>query len=244
MKVNPIKTKKIKPNEDLFKFLDENLTGIEDNSVLAITSKIVAITEGSVREISKFNKKDLIKEQADFYTSADLKDYDITLSIKNNQLIPSAGIDESNGNGYFILWPQDPQESANKIRTYLKSRFKINNIGVILTDSTVPALKRGTIGVCLAHSGFEAVKNYVGKEDLFGRKMEYSMLNVKDNLASAANLEMGEGDESTPLAIISDIKNIKFQDRNPSVDELDFLAIEKENDLYQKLLNSVKWEKE
>ena len=34
--------------------------------------------------------------------------YHMTLTIKQGMLIPTAGIDESNGDGYYILWPRDP----------------------------------------------------------------------------------------------------------------------------------------
>ena len=57
------------------------------------------------------------------------------LTMKNNILIPTAGIDESNGKGYYILWPKDPYQSAKKIYNFIKQEFKLNNFGIIISDS-------------------------------------------------------------------------------------------------------------
>ena len=42
-----------------------------------------------------------------------LKKNSLGLTMKNNILIPGAGIDVSNGNGYYTLWPRNPQKTAN-----------------------------------------------------------------------------------------------------------------------------------
>ncbi|MGH7237527.1 MAG: coenzyme F420-0:L-glutamate ligase, partial [Candidatus Saccharimonadales bacterium] len=99
-----------------------------------------------------------------------LNKYGYHFTIKDNTLIPMAGIDESNGDGNYVLWPKDSQKTVNEIREYLKNRFKLKTIGVVITDSTCQPLRRGTIGVCLAHSGFLALNDYRQKPDLFGRK--------------------------------------------------------------------------
>ena len=128
--------------------------------------------------------------------------YGIDLTIKNNILIPNAGIDESNGAGYFILWPKDPYKSARQIHQYLKKRFKIKNIGIIITDSKTTPLRWGTTGTSLAHYGFLALNNYIGREDIFGRKLRFTRANIADGLAAAAVCAMGEGSEQTPLCLI------------------------------------------
>ena len=49
----------------------------------------------------------------------------VMLTIKNNILIPTSGIDESNANGYYILWPEKPFESAKRIYNFIKKEFKL-----------------------------------------------------------------------------------------------------------------------
>ena len=165
------------------------------------------------------------------------------MTLKNNILIPNAGIDESNGSGNYILWPANPQRSANQIRRYLGKRFGLMEIGVIVTDSKTTPLRWGTTGISLAYSGIRPLNNYIGKPDIDGRKMEATKANIIDGLAAAAVLVIGEGREQTPMAMLEDIPFVNFISRNPPKRELDSLNIDIEDDLYGELLNSVSWQK-
>ncbi len=260
MKVFSIKTHKIKPyKQNLFEVLDKYLKSLEERQIVVITSKIVSICEGRVVKISKLDsnelnkfvsdemnkaeKKDLIRQEAEYFLPPEENKYNITLTIKGNLLIPTAGIDESNGNGYYILWPKDSQKTANAVRKYLGQKFSVKKVGVIITDSKTTPLRWGTTGVALTHSGFRCLNNYIGKLDIFGRKFEMQKANVLDALAASAVLVMGEGSEQTPLAVIEDIPFVKFQNRNPSEKELEEFHIDIEDDLYGSLLKSVKWRK-
>src|SRR6266508_2193439 len=69
-----------------------------------------------------------------------------------------------------------------------------------ITDSKTAPLRVGVTGVTLAYSGFQALNDYVGTKDLFGRAWRMIKVNVVDALATAAVLVMGEGSEQTPLA--------------------------------------------
>lgn len=245
MIVTSFKTHKITQTDtDLLKILDQYINDLKENSVLAVTSKIVSITEGSLLKIEEGLDKDkLIEENSQFYLPRESNKYNVSFTITNNILSASAGIDESNGNGFYILWPKNAQESANKIREYLANKFGLKNFGVIITDSKTTPLRWGVTGISLAHSGFNALNDYIGKPDLFGRPFQFEKLNIADSLAGAAVLEMGEGSEQTPLAVISDLKNAEFQDRNPSKEELESLKINMKDDLFGAFLEKVDWEK-
>ena len=158
-------------------------------------------------------------------------------------LIPTAGIDESNGDGYYILWPRDPQQTANDVRAYLQRRFHRTHVGVIITDSKTTPLRVGVTGIALACSGFQALNDYVGTKDLFGRALLITKVNVVDALATAAVLVMGEGSEQTPLAVLGELPFVTFQDRDPSPAEVQQLRIAVEDNLYGPLLTSVQWHK-
>ncbi len=245
MKVTPINTHKIMPNQDkdLFLILDKYVTQLEEDTVLAVTSKIVAICEGRFIEMEKADKRKLIFEEADLVIPPEKNRYNVSLTIKNNLLIAGAGIDESNGNGYFIFLPKDSQESANKIREYLVNKFKLKNLGVVITDSRTTPLRWGVTGVAIAYSGFKPLKDYIGHEDLFGRKFKFEKLNLADCLATTSVLVMGEGSEQTPLAKIEDVPFLEYQDRNPTQEELDQLKIDIKDDMYATLLENAPWEK-
>jgi len=47
----------------------------------------------------------------------------IIVETYNGLVCANAGVDESNGAGYFILWPKDPQKSAKKIWQFFKKKF-------------------------------------------------------------------------------------------------------------------------
>lgn len=244
MKITSIKTHKIIiGRESLLNILDKYLPKLKEKSILVITSKIVSICEGNFIEIGKVNKTDLIKKEAEYFIPAEQSKYNITLTIKRNLLVPTAGIDESNGNGYFILWPKNPQKTTNQVKKYLKQRFKLKHVGVIITDSKTSPLRWGTTGFALAHSGFKALNNYIGKPDIFGRLLHVTKANIMDSLAAATVAVMGEGNEQTPLAIIEEADFVKFQNRNPSKQELKELNIPIEDDLYAPLLKTTKWKK-
>lgn len=245
MIVTPIRTHKIRPKrEPLEKVLNRYVVSFPERSILAVTSKIVAICEGRTVRVGAADKRKLIEREADYILSERRKNkYNIVLTIKRNVLIPTAGIDESNGNGSYVLWPGDPQRAANDIRQYLRRRFSLRQVGVIITDSTTSPLRLGTTGIAIAWSGFAALKDYVGTPDLFGRKLKVTKANVSGALAAAAVATMGEGNEQTPLALIEDVPFVKFRLRDPSPGELRELHIALRDDLYAPLLTSVKWKR-
>lgn len=242
MKAEPIKTPPIVAGDSLAQILDQAVNNLSEESVVAISSKIVALTENSVVKIGEKEKKELIYEQAEYYLPEN-NPYDFTLTIKYNILIASAGIDESNGNGFYVLWPKNPQASADSIRLYLKKRFNLKKIGVLIVDSKTTPLKRGVTGVAVAHSGFSAINNYVGKKDIFGRPFKVEQSNIAESLAAACVVVMGEGDEQTPLAVVTDAPFVDFKDRVPSQEELDYLHFPIDEDLYSELIKSVPWKK-
>lgn len=244
MVITSIKTHRItRQDHNLYSILDTYLTEIKEKSVLAVTSKIVSICQKRLIRIEDIDRNELIYQEAEYYLPKEENKFQIHFTIKNNTLIASAGVDESNGNGYYILWPENPQKTANEIRRYLQSRFKLEYVGVIITDSKTTPMRWGVTGIAIAHSGFLAVKDYIGKKDLFERTFEYEQLSVRDCLASAAVLCMGEGAEQTPISIMEDIQNIEFQKRDPTQEELDAIKITVDTDLYGPFLRGTKWKK-
>jgi F420-0:gamma-glutamyl ligase len=142
-----------------------------------------------------------------------------------------------------VLWPHNPQQTANTVCAYLRQRFACTHVGVIITDSKTTPLRVGVTGVALAYSGFRALNDYVGTVDCFGRPLRMTKVNVVDALATTAVLVMGEGSEQTPLAVVSDLPFVAFQERDPSAEELQQLQIAVADDLYGPLLTSVQWHK-
>jgi putative folate metabolism gamma-glutamate ligase len=244
MLVNAIKTEKILPGQKtIFDVLDTSINILEEATIVAITSKIVSLCEGGDRVIpaDKIDKIKLAQREAGYYLEPNSSKYNVMFTLYQDTLIPNAGIDESNTGGNHVLWPKNPQKTANAIRDYLKKRFSLSGVGVVITDSTCTPLRWGTTGIAIAHSGFSALNSYIGKPDIFGRKLQMSQANIAGDLAATAVMIMGEGSEQTPIALISDASFVQFQDRNPTQKELNFLKITPEDDLFAPFLNAVYW---
>jgi len=242
MKVTTYKTKKIVPGDKLFAILDESLPQLNENDVVVITSKIMAICQGRVvKNDGKITKHDLMVKEADYYLPEEYVNYGIYMTIKNNFVVASAGIDESNGGGYFILWPENLQRTTNEIWEYLKKKHRVQHLGVVVSDSKIIPMRKGTSGVGLAWCGFEPLRDYIGKPDIFGHNLRVTKASLVDGIAASAVLNMGEGKEQTPLAVVSEISNINFVDRPPNVKELKEMSISPDEDVYGKIFSSVKW---
>jgi dihydrofolate synthase / folylpolyglutamate synthase len=242
MYISAIETARITPGAiTLTELLDTAVTAMPPGSILAVTSKVVSLCESSVAS-ELADKNSLIREEADYFVPGVHGRHGIIFTIRRSMLIPNSGIDESNSEHGYILWPRDPQGTANKVRAYLVHRFGHDRIGVVITDSTCSPLRRGASGIAIAFSGFKPLRDYVGKADLFGRPFAVSQADLAGGLAASAVLVMGEGAESTPLAIIQEVDFIEFVPRDPTADELAWLQIPIEDDLYAPFLKAVIWQ--
>ncbi len=230
MEIRAIKTRIFRENEDLIEFILKNVKKIPEKSILIVTSKIVALSEGRVSRLTRKNKEYLIHKESDLA----IKTKGTWFTIKDNMVMASAGIDESNADGKLILLPKNSYKSAEILRKKLMQRFKIKNLGVLITDSGFIPLRVGAVGMALGYAGFEGIRNYLGKKDIFGRILKVSRSDVADGLATSAVLSMGEGKEQKPLALITDVpvvftKKIKKGE----------LIINPKNDIYAPLFNKL-----
>ena len=229
------------PKDDIYKVIDESVKDIKDGDVLLITSKVLGIHQGRCVKIGDADKDKLVIEEADKVVTSHLKigSKNITnvpkgymiLTLKDNTLIPASGIDESNANGYYILWPREVNKQAKEICEYLRKKFSVKKLAVVVTDSHTIPLRRGVMGISIGFYGLNPLKDYRGKPDIFGRELKFTTSNIVDTLAAMSVLLMGEANEQTPMLIVRGADFVEFTDKeNP-----DFL-ISIEEDLYAPLL--------
>jgi F420-0:gamma-glutamyl ligase len=83
-------------------------------------------------------------------------------------------------------------------------------VGIIIADSRTTPLRLGTVGCALATYGFLSILDERGKKDLFGRPMHITVRAIADQLATAAEIVMGETDEMIPFAIIRGFPMIRI----------------------------------
>ncbi len=213
MQYIPIKTRIMQPpRDDLFSLLDEAITDVREKDIIAVSSKIVSISEGRCIPVDDANKTLLVEQEADILIPRDY--WGSPLTITRNAFIGTAGIDASNADGHYVLLPEDAFLSSQRIRDYIKQKFSISELGVLITDSHSTPLRRGATGISIGFAGFAPLESHVGEEDLFGRELKIEVTNLVDGLASGANVVMGETDECQPIVIIRNTPNVKFTEQD------------------------------
>lgn len=217
MEIIPVRTRIFKINEPLFPFVISYLPKLKSGDIIIVTSKVVALSEGRVATDEEKIKKQIIKKES----LQVIKGKWCYLTFKDGEWCANAGIDESNSQLKIILLPKDAVGEAKRLRAQIKRKQRIRNLGVIITDTRSTPLRQGVMGVALSYAGFEGLKNYIGKKDIFGRKFKITRSNMADALAVAAVAVMGEGNERTPLAVIRDapvnFKNVSAHHRELSI---------------------------
>ena len=216
----PIKTPLISPGDDIvsliLKSAEDNGLQLMDGDIMAFSSKVLSIASGNIIRLSDVKPSQKALEYAGKYgmdprlVEVVLREADevlggiegILLTVKDGMLMPNAGVDTSNVmKGHVVLLPRNPFRTADEVRRRLVEETG-RNVGVIVVDSRVMPMRRGTVGVAVAVSGFRPVRDFRGRRDLYGNVLKYTLHSLADDLASAAHLLMGECREMVPAVLI------------------------------------------
>lgn len=211
MQLIPIKTRILYPPKDnLYAALDESLPKLQEGDVVCITSKVLAIHQGRCVLTSSITKEKLVEQEASSYLPGSrLVQKYLALSVKENILIPNAGIDDSKKSGYYILWPTNSEMLLKRIWGRLRKKYAVSNLAVIATDTHSVPMRYGFSGIAIGMFGMEPFRSYKGTHDIFGNPIQ-TKANLVDPLAAMAVYAMGEGDEQTPVLIIRGLKGLLF----------------------------------
>jgi coenzyme F420-0:L-glutamate ligase len=216
----PVRTRIVKPGDDLAELIHEALGKLQlevgESDVLALASKIVSYAQGRIVKLSDVKPSEEAKKLAKKYSLepefAELvlreaaKVYGgvkkAVLTLKDCVMTPNAGIDNKNAPiGSVVLWPENLAEWVRSFRAEINRRTG-KRLAVIVVDSGLIPLRIGTVGLALAVAGFNPIKECRGKKDLYGRTLTITRHAVADDLASAAHLLMGEAAEKTPVVLV------------------------------------------
>ncbi|HIQ29147.1 MAG TPA: coenzyme F420-0:L-glutamate ligase [Candidatus Caldiarchaeum subterraneum] len=190
---------------------------LQDNDIIVVSQVIVSKAEGNV-----VNLDDIIvskhAEQLAALTGKDPRHVEVILrssrkivkvkggviitETKHGLVCANAGVDLSNvGEGKAALLPEDPDKSARQIRNRIRDLTGLD-VAVIICDTHGRPFRRGTINIAIGCSGLEPLWDRRGEKDLYGRELRSKVTCVADELASAAELVIGQADEGTPAAVI------------------------------------------
>lgn len=250
MHLIPVPTPLIRAGDDPAHIL-RMAAAIEDGDIVVVSSKAIATAEGAAVDLSALGPSAEAQEwsektgrsaafiQAVLDETARLHGY-VTGSCPGallcelrpdglttgTILAANAGMDESNiERGWAIGWPHDPLLSAQRLREGLN-----RHCAVIVCDSCCRPRRLGVTAYALTVCGIDPLHNQAGRSDLFGRELRITVEATADQLATAANILMGNAAQSTPAVIIRD-HGIPLSDFCGWVE-----GIEPEEDLFRSIL--------
>ena len=77
------------------------------------------------------------------------------------------------------------------LRSYIRNKSG-KEIAVIISDTFGRPFRQGQTNVAIGLAGIEPIESYIGKSDIFGKKLKVTEIAVADEIASAAELAMGK----------------------------------------------------
>jgi len=237
MRLYAVETRVVKPGDNLVDVILDSLRKqtleLEDDDVLALASKIVSYSQGRIVKLGDVKPSEKAKKLARKFSLepefAELvlreaeKVYGgvekAVLTLKDNIITANAGIDNKNAPiGSAVVWPRDLVEWLKNFRDEI-NRKTGRRIAVVVVDSGLIPLRIGTVGLALATAGFNPIREWRGKGDLYGRPIMITRHAVADDLASAAHLLIGEAAEKTPIVLIKDAP-VDFDDNVHGSEEM------------------------
>lgn len=198
--------------------LKDNQLSLQDGDILVLAQKIVSKAEGRLVDLNTVTAGAQAQSLAD-EVGKDPRLVELILSesrgvirkkpgvlITEHRLgwiMANAGIDASNVgiDETVLLLPVDSDSSCELLRKQLTAHWKAS-IGVMINDSFGRPWRLGTSGVVLGASGISCLWDRRGETDLFGRELKTSQVAIGDELAAAASLLQGQGDEGRPVVLI------------------------------------------
>lgn len=216
----------VAPGDDLGQLIMSALAGqhlvLEPGDVLVVAQKVLSKAENRFVELGQVEPSARARDLA-IEVDKDPRVVELILRESNavvrhcpgvlivehklGYVMANAGIDASNiecgasGEQRVLLLPEAPDIFADQLRRQVVNIFGVN-IGVIVNDSVGRAWRNGTVGLALGAAGLPALQDRRGESDLFGRTLEVTEVALADELASAAAIVQGEGDEGQPVVLV------------------------------------------
>jgi coenzyme F420-0:L-glutamate ligase / coenzyme F420-1:gamma-L-glutamate ligase len=192
----------IEPGADLAALITGAATDLRDGDIVVVTSKIVSKAEGRVVH---GDREDAIDGET-VRVVARRGDARI-VETRQGLVLAAAGVDASNTPpGTVVLLPEDPDESARRLRKALRDRGA-PSVGVIITDTLGRAWRIGQTDTAIGAAGVRPFVDYRGSEDSFGNSLEVTLDAVADEIAAAADLVKGKA-SGVPVAVVRGLADL------------------------------------
>jgi coenzyme F420-0:L-glutamate ligase/coenzyme F420-1:gamma-L-glutamate ligase len=204
--------------ELIYSAAEKQNTPIQEKDVIVITHVAVSKAEGNIVNLDEVSPSERAKKIAqktgkepalvevilrETKEIVRLGPNSLITETKNGIVCANAGVDRSNveGERNVALLPKNPDATAQSIRQKIK-RLTACDVAVIVSDTHGRPLRMGEINVAIGVAGIKPIRDRRGEKDLFGYVLRIKQTAVADELASAAELVIGQANEGIPVAII------------------------------------------
>lgn len=199
--------------------------------ILIVSHSIVSVAEGRIFDIEAMDISDRARAIAEktgqepekvelALREADkiIRESPVLITQTRQGIITDySGVDSSNApSGKLIALPEDPDDSANKLHVVLSKALGFH-LPVIICDTQGRPWRNGATNLAIGVAGISPFTDNKGKRDLYGRELQSSLVCLADELASAAELVMGQADEGIPVVLI---RGIEYERRKGSASDI------------------------
>jgi len=218
---------------------------LNNGDVVVVAHKVVSKSEGRIVRLKDITPSERAEEIAKV-TLRDPRFVELILRetrsvvkaspeifiVENRQglVCINAGVDKSNveGEDAYALLPTHPDESARQIRSEIM-RLTGKKVAVIISDTYSRPFRRGQVEFAIGIAGIQPFRDYRGQKDMFGYVLKVKNSAIADEIASAAELLMGQGNEAIPLVIIKNRGRVKLTEDASATE----LLISEQEDLFR-----------
>jgi coenzyme F420-0:L-glutamate ligase / coenzyme F420-1:gamma-L-glutamate ligase len=186
----------VRAGANLAELITDAAPGLLDGDILVVTSKIVSKAEGRV---VAGDREALI--DAESVRTVARRGQTRIVTTRHGLVLAAAGIDNSNtAPGTVVLLPDDPDDSARRLRAAIAARRGIT-VGVIISDTMGRPWRNGQTDAAIGAAGVSPLRDHRGQADTFGNLLEVTVAAAADEAAAAADLVKGKT-RQIPVAIV------------------------------------------
>lgn len=197
------------------------LTSFSEGDVLAVSQKVVSKQEGRLVNLEEVKPGpravalaaeldrdprlvELILGESVEVVRTDPSRGILITETRHGFICANAGIDSSNvpGDGTVALLPEDPDESARRLRAGMAGACGFRP-AVIISDSFGRAWRLGQAEVAIGCAGIEPLDDWRGRTDSEDRELAATVIATADQIAAAADLGRDKTSR-TPAVLIRD----------------------------------------
>src|SRR6185503_2780092 len=199
----------ISAGADLAGLIAAAVPDLRDGDILVVTSKIVSKAEGRVVTA---DRDDAIEAETARVVAR--RGVTTIAQTRHGFVLAAAGVDESNtAPGTVVLLPEDPDESARRLRKSLRDRAGAS-VGVIITDTMGRPWRAGQTDTAIGAAGVVVMRDHRGEKDVFGKTLEVTVAAVADEIAAAGDLVKGKALQ-IPVALVRGLEGLVTAEDGP-----------------------------